>query len=441
MSEANQAKQGPTQGQGGAEHGQAGHGQAGHEQGQSDKPPISGRKAVIVLVVLGVAVAVLAVMLMVPRLRAEKKLATDTNEMALADVTVAKPQPGVPSEEIVLPGNMFAYVDSPIYARTDGYLDKWYFDIGAHVKKGQLLATIASPEVDQELEQAKAEVATAVANSGYAKQQAQRYTDLLADNAVAKQDTENFVTQAASTNTQVQSAQANVQRLEQLTGFEKVYAPFDGVVTARDVDTGTLINAGAGGTGGREMFHMDDEHIMRVYVNVPQVDAPSCPPGTAADLTVDQYPGRRFSGRVVRTSSAIDPASRTLLVEVDVPNRDGALVPGAYTEVHFKVKVARETLIIPVSTLMFRQEGLRVVTVVNGDQAKLMPITIGQDDGRVVQVIQGLTADDEIVQNPPDSIVDGEKVRVVSPNGGGVPGAPGQSESPQNSKGPDGGRA
>jgi RND family efflux transporter MFP subunit len=429
MSEANQEqRQRPAQ-----------HGEAGHGHGQSDKPPISGRKAIIVLALLMVAVAALAVMLIVPRLRAEKTLLANTEQVALADVLVAKPQPGAPSEEIVLPGNMFAYVDSPIYARTDGYLDKWYFDIGAHVKKGQLLATIASPEVDQELVQAKAQLATAVANSGYAKQQAQRYTDLLADNAVAKQDTENFVTQAASTNTQVESAEANVQRLEQLTGFEKVYAPFDGVVTARDVDTGTLINAGAGGTGGREMFHLDDEHVLRVYVNVPQVDAPSCTVGTGADLTVDQYPGRRFEGKVVRTSSAIDPASRTLLVEVDVPNRDGALVPGAYTEVHFKVKVARETLIVPVSTLMFRQEGLRVVTVVDGNKAKLVPITIGQDDGRVVQVIDGLKADDLVVQNPPDSVVDGETVRVVTPNGNGVPGTPpAENENPQ---GPAGGRA
>jgi RND family efflux transporter MFP subunit len=181
------------------------------------------------------------------------------------------------------------------------------------------------------------------------------------------------------------------------------------------------------------MFHMDDEHIMRVYVNVPQVDAPSCTPGTEADLTLREYPGRRFSGKVVRTARAIDPASRTLLVEVDVSNPQGLLVPGAYTEAHFKVKVARPTLILPVSTLMFRQEGLRVVTVVNGNIAKLVPITIGQDDGRVVQVIEGLQPDDEVVQNPPDSIVDGETVRVVSPNQGGVPGAPAQ-----NSRGPEG---
>jgi RND family efflux transporter MFP subunit len=330
---------------------------------------------------------------------------------------------------------MFAYVDSPIYARTDGYLEKWYFDIGAHVKKGQLLATIASPEVDQQLEQARADLLTAQANAGYAKQQAQRYTDLLADNAVAKQDTENFVTQQASTNTQVKSAQANVQRLEQLVGFESVFAPFTGTVTARDVDIGTLINAGSGTAGGHEMFHMDDEHIMRVYVNVPQVDSPSCTPGTAADLTLPQIPGQRFHGKVVRTSRAIDPTSRTLLVEVDVPNADGALVPGAYTEVHFKVKVVKQMLILPVSTLMFREEGLRVVTVVNG-KAKLVPITIGQDDGREVQVVEGLKPDDEVVQNPPDSVVDGEAVRVVKPNDGGIPGAPPEEHG---NAGPEGG--
>lgn len=406
----------------------------GHHQ-----PPLSGRGALILLAVLLIAAVVLAVAGIVPRLRAEKQLATNTDQLALANVVVAKPQLGEPSQEIVLPGNMFAYVDSPIYARTDGYLEKWYFDIGAHVRKGQLLATIASPEVDQQLAQAKADLLTSEANAGYAKQQAQRYSDLLAQNAVAKQDTENFMTQQASTNTQVKSAQANVDRLEQLVGFEKIYAPFTGVVTARDVDTGTLINAGAGGTGGREMFHMDDEHIMRVYVNVPQVDSPSCTPGTPADLTLPQYPGRRFHGKVVRTSRAIDPSSRTLLVEVDVPNSEGALVPGAYTEVHFRVKVQKQTLVLPVSTLMFRQEGLRVATVVNGNKAKLLPITIGQDDGRVVQVIDGLTPDDLVIQNPPDSIVDGETVRVVQPNGqGGIPGAP---EPGGTGAGPEGGGA
>jgi len=407
-----------------------------NQGGAGERPALTGRGALILLAVLLLIAVVAGVAGIVPRLRADKQLAQRTDELALADVVVEKPQLGEPSQEIVLPGNMFAYVDSPIYARTDGYLEKWYFDIGAHVRKGQLLATIASPEVDQQLAQAKAELLTAEANAHYAKQQAQRYTDLLAENAVTKQDTENFVTQQASTNTQVRSAQANVDRLDQMVGFEKIYAPFSGVITARDVDIGTLINAGAGTTGAREMFHMDDEHIMRVYVNVPQVDSPNCTPGTPADLTLEQFPGRRFHGEVVRTARAIDPTSRTLLVEVDVPNPEGVLVPGDYTEVHFHVKVVKQALILPVSTLLFRQEGLQVVTVVNGNEAKLVPITIGQNDGRVVQVIEGLQPNDLVVQNPPDSIMDGEKVRVVQPNhDGGIPGAPEEGANGQGSEG------
>lgn len=397
-------------------------------------PAISGRKALIFVALVIVVAAVIAVAGILPRIHAQKALSRSTGDLALADVVVAKPQLGSPSEELVLPGNMFAYVDSPIYARTDGYLEHWYFDIGAHVRKGQLLATIASPEVDQQLAQAKEDLATAMATAGYAKTQAQRYSELLKQNAVAAQDTQNFITQAASTSTQVKSAAANVQRLEAMVGFEKIYAPFTGTVTARDVDIGALINAGTGAAGGHELFHMDDEHIMRVYVNVPQVDSPSCTPGTPADLTLEQFPGRRFHGKVVRTARAIDPTSRTLLVEVDVPNGDGTLVPGDYTQVHFRLHVVNQTLIVPASTLLFRQEGLRVATVVNGNTAKLVPITIGQDDGQVVQVIQGLTADDLVIQSPPDSIIDGEKVRIVTANPNqGIPGAP---AAPPNAGGP-----
>ncbi|MGB6131439.1 MAG: efflux RND transporter periplasmic adaptor subunit [Acidobacteriaceae bacterium] len=407
---------------------------------ETQHPPMSGRKALLLVAILVIVAAALAVGGILPRLRAQKVLAKRTDQLALADVVVARPRLGEPSQELVLPGNMFAYVDSPIYARTDGYLEKWYFDIGAHVRKGQLLATIASPEIDQELAQAKAELATAVANSSYAKKQAARYTELLKNNAVDTQDTENFVTQAASTSTQVKSAQANVDRLDQMVGFEKVYAPFTGTITARDVDIGTLINAGAGTAGGHEMFHMDDEHVMRVYVNVPQIDSPSCTPGTPADLTLEQYPGRRFHGKVVRTAKAVDPTSRTLLVEVDVPNPNGVLVPGDYTEVHFNLHVVKQTLIIPAAALLFRQEGLRVATVVDGDKAKLLPITIGQDDGSVVQVTEGLTADDLVIQSPPDSIIDGETVRVVNPsNEGGIPGAPTEESPSDSGSGPEGG--
>jgi RND family efflux transporter MFP subunit len=393
-------------------------------RGQENEP-ISGRKALVLVALVVVIAAVVAIAGILPRVHAQKSLQQHTDELALANVVVQKPQMGEPSEELVLPGNMYAYVDSPIYARTDGYLEKWYFDIGAHVRKGQLLAVISSPEVDQELAQAKEDLATAEASAGYANKQAKRYTELLKSNAVTTQDTQNFVSQAASTNAAVKSAQANVQRLQALVGFEKIYAPFTGTVTARDVDIGTLINAGAGTAGAEEMFHMDDEHVMRVYVNVPQVNSPMCGPGTPADLTLEQYPGRRFHGKVVRTARAIDPASRTLLVEVDVPNPDGLLVPGDYTQVHVQLHVAHQTLIIPAAALLFRQQGLQVATVVNGHTAKLVAITIGQDDGRVVQVTQGLTPDDEVIQNPPDSIIDGEKVRVVSPNPeGGIPGAP-----------------
>jgi len=406
---------------------------------EDEKKPISGRKALIMVALVVVIAAVVAIAGILPRVHAQKSLRQHTDALALADVVVKKPQMGNPSEQLVLPGNMFAWVDSPIYARTNGYLEKWYFDIGAHVRKGQLLAVIASPEVDQELAQAKEDLATAEASAGYANKQAQRYTALLKSNAVTTQDTQNFVSQAASTSAAVKSAQANVQRLEAMVGFEKIYAPFTGIITARDVDTGTLINAGAGAAGAEEMFHMDDERVMRVYVNVPQVDSPMCGPGTPASLTLEQYPAQSFEGKVARTARAIDPASRTLLVEVDVPNPHGLLVPGDYTQVHFNLHVAHPTLIIPAAALLFRQQGLKVATVVNGDTAKLVPITIGQDDGRVVQVTQGLAADDEVIQSPPDSIIDGEKVRVVSPNSeGGVPGAP--AEPNRGQAGPEGGQ-
>ncbi len=411
----------------------------GREKNEGENKPISGRKALAFVAVVVLIAAVVAIVGILPRVHAQKSLRKHTDELALADVVVQKPQMGQPSQELILPGNMFAYVDSPIYARTDGYLMKWYFDIGAHVRKGQLLAVIASPEIDEELAQAKQELVTAEASAGYANKQAQRYTSLLKSNAVTTEDTQNFVSQAASTSAAVKSAQANVERLEALVGFEKIYAPFTGTLTARDVDIGTLINAGAGAQGAQEMFHMDDEHIMRVYVNVPQVDSPMCGPGTPASLTLEQYPGRQFQGKVVRTARAIDPASRTLLVEVDVPNPDGLLVPGDYTQVHFNLHVTHPTLIIPAAALLFRQDGLQVATVVNGNTAKLLRITIGQDDGRVVQVTQGLTADDEVIQSPPDSVIDGEKVRVVAPNPqGGVPGT--TPEPSRGQAGPEGGQ-
>lgn len=386
------------------------HAHDSHLPTGNGKSPISGRKAIFVVLILLIVAVVLAATGIVPRLRARTALQQQTDALAAPDVITARPNLGQPSQEVVLPGNIYAYKDSPLYARTSGYLRKWYFDIGAHVKQGQLLAVIESPEVDQQLMQAKADLATAEANAGNAQIQSKRYQDLLKSNAVSKQDTDTFTTQAASTSTAVKSALANVQRLEQLVGFEKVYAPFDGTITARDVDTGTLIDAGA----NKELFHIAAERVLRVYVNVPQIYAHDCVPGLSADLTFDEYPARRFEGKVVRTSKAIDPASRTLLVEVDVDNSKGELFPGAYTQVHFKLDNSQPSLIVPVSTLMFRAEGLRIGVVRGGDTAKLIPITIGRDDGRVVEIVSGLQPQSEVIQNPPDSLIDGEKVHIVT---------------------------
>ncbi len=389
-----------------------------HEHGAASAPQsrVSGRTAVIVLVLLLIVAGIIAVVGIVHRQHARTALAAETNALAAPDVLLSKPKSGSPNSEIVLPGNVLAYEDAPIYARTNGYLSHWYFDIGAHVRKGQLLAVISSPEVDQQLLQARADLATAEANAGFAKSTAQRYKDLLGQDAVSRQDTENFATQAQSSNTLVKSQLANVQRLEQLTSFEKIYAPFNGVLTSRSIDVGQLIDQGA----AKELFHMASTDVLRVYINVPQIYSRDAPPGTKAQLTFSEYPGRSFEGTLVRTAKSIDANSRTLLVEVDVDNRKGDLTPGAYTEVHLKVGRPVSSVIIPVSTLLFRSEGLRVAAVEhsgNDDIVKLVPITIGHDDGDTVQVVSGLDANTSIISNPPDSVIDGEKVHVLQNSG------------------------
>jgi RND family efflux transporter MFP subunit len=375
--------------------------------------PLGARKALgLVLALIGVAV-VIAVLGIVMRGRASASLQKDTDALAAPDVLVAPPRPGAVTDKVVLPGNIQAFTDSPIYARTSGYLKTWSADLGAHVKKGQRLAVIASPEVDQQLAQAKADLATAKANSKYAETQSTRYQDLLEENAVSKQDTDNFRAQASSTSNQVAGAQANARRLSQLTAFENVIAPFDGVITARNVDVGTLIDAGA----GHELFHLASDDVLRVYVNVPQIYSRAAVLGMPADLTVSEHPGRTFTGKIVRTSSAIDPTFRTLLVEIDVDNRKHELYPGDYTQVHLDL-TGHPSLVLPVPTLIFRSEGLRVA-VVRGDKVRLVPITIGRDDGKTVEVTQGLQVSDLVIQNPPDSIIDGETVHVVAPASNG----------------------
>ena len=415
------------------------------EGGFARRKPLSGRKALL-FIILGLVLAILlAVIGIVPRLRAQKRLATSTDASAAPSVLVAKPTTGTPEDTLVLPGALQAYIDSPIYARTSGYLQHWYFDIGAHVAKGQLLAVIESPEVDQQLAQAKADLATAETNARNAAIQGQRYRDLLAENAVSQQDTDNFVTQQLAGNTQVQSSRANVGHLQALVNFERVYAPFTGVITARDIDNGQLISAGA--TQSQMLFEEAQTGTLRVYVSVPQVDSLGAKPGVHAQVTLAEYPGRQFDGRIVRTAGALDPATRTLLVEVDVNNRNGALMPGAFGEVHLKLNTHVSNLLISTSAMIFNAQGLQAAVVRNG-KAYLVPITVGQNDGRVAEVVTGLKADDEIIQNPPDSLTNGEQVQIVQPgkNGGGSatggqPSATAQGNTTQQQTGSDhGGR-
>jgi RND family efflux transporter MFP subunit len=369
---------------------------------------------VLGLVLLMIVTVVVAVAGIIPRVRARSELKQQTDALAAPNVIINPPKQGQTAQEVVLPANIYAYSDASLYARTDGYLSKWYFDIGAHVREGQLLAVISTPEVDKQLLQARADLATAQANAGLAKTNSTRYQGLLTQNAVSKQDTDTFVSQEASTSSAVKSAQANVQRLEELQSFEKIYAPFSGVITARNVDVGQLINAGS----GTQLFRISAINVLRVYVNVPQIYSQTAVPGTTAQLTFDEFPGQSFTGKLVRTARAIDPTSRTLLVEIDVDNRDGKLMPGAYAQVHMKVHNQVVPMIIPVPALIFRSEGLQVGTVVkgpNGDEAKLVHVTVGQDDGSTVQVVQGLNPDSQVIQNPPDSLIDGEPVHVVQP--------------------------
>jgi RND family efflux transporter MFP subunit len=363
-------------------------------------------------------VAVVAVVIsgILPRIQARNTLAKETKEMAVPTVTVVHPQRSAPSNELILPANVQAYIDAPIYARSNGYLKKWSVDIGARVTAGQLLAEIETPEVDQQLRQARADLATAEANLSLAKITADRYVGLLKTDSVSKQDTDNAQANYAAQKATVQSGEANVKRLEELQSFEKIYAPFAGVITARNTDIGALIDSGSSGGTRTELFHIAQPDRLRVYVNVPQVYSQAAKPGLTADLALSEFPGRRFPGTLVRTANAIDQNTRTLLVEIAVNNPTGTLLSGAYAEVRLKLPGAASSFTLPVSTLLFRAEGLRVVTVNDSQHADLRPITLGRDYGAVVEVVAGLTGDENVIANPPDSIVSGEQVRVAQPS-------------------------
>jgi RND family efflux transporter MFP subunit len=371
----------------------------------------TGRTVAIVLLAL-VVVGLLVVSGIVPRLRSRNALAAETNELAAPTVMVIQPKRGAPSQEIVLPGNIQAFVDAPIYARTNGYLKRWYFDIGSHVKRGELLAEIESPEVDQQLSQAQADLGTAAANLHLSQITESRLSDLIKQDAVSQQETDNAVSDLAARNTALKSAQANVDRLKQLVDFEKVYVPFDGVVTARNTDTGQLIDSGASGGQARSLFQIASINRLRVFISVPQIYSQAATPGLTANLTFSEFPGRQFQGQLVRTSRSIDPTARTLNVEVDVDNSKGELLPGAYTEVHLKLKEGIPTITIPVSALMFRKEGLRVAVAKSDKTAALIPVTLGRDFGDFAEITTGLTGQEQVISNPPDSIIDGERLNV-----------------------------
>jgi RND family efflux transporter MFP subunit len=388
--------------------------QGGHDTEHApDQKALSGGTAIVGIVIVVIVTVALAGWGIFSRKHANTVLAQRTNDLAAPTVIAIAAKQGAPTDSFVLPGNVTAFTDSPIYARTSGYLTKWYFDIGARVKKGALLAEISTPELDQQLVQAQADLVTSQQSAGNAKVQADRYAGLVKSDAVSRQDTETFVTQAATTSSAVKSAEANVQRIKELQSYEKVYAPFDGVVTARNIDTGQLITEGS----TSELFHLQALGTLRVYANLPQIYSGSVKRGEKIDLTFAEHPAKNYKGTLIRTADAIDPVSRTLLVEIDVDNRDGALLPGSLAEVHFKTPTPVQTYIVPASALIFRREGLRLGTVVNGDTAHLIPVKIGQDDGATVQITSGLTSNDKVIQDPPDSLIDGEKVYLQSPGG------------------------
>ncbi len=370
----------------------------------------------ILLVVLGVLLIAGAAVALVIRLGERRALAKETEVLAVPSVIVIQARVAPPQEELVLPSSLEAYTESPIYARTSGYLQHWYKDIGSHVQKGQLLADIETPEIDQELMQARAARNQAEAQLDLAKTSAQRWDTLRKMDAVAQQETDEKSSGYAQAQASLASSTANVRRLEQLESFKHIYAPFSGVITKRNTDIGALINAGNSGTN-QELFVVAQIDPIRVYVDVPEIYAPSVRDHLNSTIELPAFPGRRFTGRVARSADAIDPSTRTLRTEIDVPNRDGQLFPGSYAQVHFGVQVAAVRMSVPVNALLFRAEGPRAA-VVNGDgKVHLKAVVIGRDYGNDVEILGGLDASENIILNPSDSLEEGQTVHVTKEGG------------------------
>jgi RND family efflux transporter MFP subunit len=379
-----------------------------------ERQPRPGRGIVLLVLIAVAATGWFIYKGISARVAAEDTLERQSKEDALLTVSVTRPKVTTESQSLTLPGNTQAFKEAPIYARTSGYLKRWYADIGTRVHSGELLAEIETPEVDQQLQQARADLQTAQANLALSKTTAARWQDMLKTNSVSQQETDEKVGDLAAKKAIADSAAANVRRLENLQSYEKIYAPFDGVVTARNTDVGALIGADA--NTGRELFHVAAIDRLRVYVSVPEEYERAAKSGAKAVLTLNEFPGRNFLGTVVRNANAIDPTSRTLLVEIDVNNPSGELLPGAYTMVHLEAGGhASRALMIPANTLLFRSEGLRVAVVRDG-KAVLTPIQVGRDFGEKLEITAGLKPDDELIVNPPDSIVTGAPLRVTRGN-------------------------
>ncbi|MGB8481429.1 MAG: efflux RND transporter periplasmic adaptor subunit [Acidobacteriaceae bacterium] len=412
-------------------------GSSGARQRHSLEPTRQAtRRTVTIVIVLFIVAVVVAITGILPRMRARAALRQQTDSMSVPEVAVITPQMGQPMQEVLLPGTIQAYSDAPIYARTNGYVKAWYHDIGTHVHKGELLAVIETPELDRQVDEARASLITAKANLGLAHVTAQRYQGLSGTEAVSKQSIDTATQTESASVASVAVAQQSLNQLLEMQSFERVYAPFDGVITARNVDVGQLVDSGSnGGTGSasnfggnvsttgtsmngpQELFHISSMSTVRIFVNVPGVYVSQARPGVKTNIDVPGYPGRVFKGTIVRTANAIDLNTRTLMVEVDIPNTKHELLPGAYGQVHLQLPITHPALIIPVDTMLFRSEGLRVVTVDATNHAHLQVITVGRDWGTRIEVLSGLTPQDRVINNPPDSITENEAVHVVDVDG------------------------
>jgi membrane fusion protein, multidrug efflux system len=386
-------------------------------------PPAPPRKALVIVGLVLLVLSIAGAATLIARRSQERALAKETERSTIPTVAIVHPQAEKPDEELVLPGSLLAFAESPIYARTSGYLVRWYKDIGSRVHEGDLLATIDAPEVDQELNQTRAARQQIVAQLELAKSSAERWENLRKSDSVSAQEADQQTSAYKQAQANLAAADANVRRLEQLENFKKVYAPFSGVITKRNVDPGALINAGAGASG-RELFDIARIDPLRVYTSVPQAYAPFIKVGGQTTVTLQEFPGQKFLGKIARTAESIDPNTRTLLTEVDVSNKDGRLLPGSFGEVHFAVGSNVNKVTVPVNAMLFRAEGPRLAVVDENHKIQLRPINIGRDYGTSLEILGGVSTEDNIVINPPDSLQEGQGVNIASVQ-------PGQQEPPQ----------